>query len=50
MAFLQGLGGLLKNRGLKKKNPRKMVGGIIQKLKNRRLKARGEAPASSDTY
>ena len=50
MAFLQGPGTLLKKRGLKKKNPMRMMGGMIEKLKNRRLKARGETPASNDSY
>ena len=42
------LGKLKKRKGMRP-NPG-MMGGMIEKLKKRRMKARGEAPASSDTY
>ena len=42
------LGKLKKRRGMSSKAG--MMGGMIEKLKKRRMKARGAAPASSDTY
>ena len=42
------LGKLKKRKGMRPKPG--MMGGMIEKLKKRRMKARGAAPASSDTY
>jgi hypothetical protein len=42
------LGKLKKRKGISPKAG--MMSGMIEKLKKRRMKARGEAPASSDTY